>query len=104
MTRTGNGRAASGRTSCWKIRSSNRSRSQGRSRRFNFSMLTVDHLLSLTVDAVTLGSLYVLVALGYVLIYSVLGIFHLVHGDVVVLGGMVGIGVLHITGVPEGNV
>jgi branched-chain amino acid transport system permease protein len=53
----------------------------------------------LSVNAVTLGALYVLVALGYVLVYSVLRIFHLVHGDVVVLGGMLGIGVLRTIGV-----
>jgi branched-chain amino acid transport system permease protein len=56
-------------------------------------------LAELLVSALTLGSLYVLVALGYVLVYSVLRIFHLVHGEVVVLGGMVGIGVLHALGV-----
>jgi len=61
-------------------------------------------LAELAVNAITLGSLYVLVALGYVLVYSVLRIFHLVHGDVVVLGGMLGIGVLRIAGVgrPDG--
>jgi branched-chain amino acid transport system permease protein len=56
-------------------------------------------LAELAINAVTLGSLYVLVALGYVLVYSVLRIFHLVHGDVVVLGGMLGIGVLRLAGV-----
>lgn len=45
-------------------------------------------LLLLTVDALTIGSLYVLIALGYVLIYSILGIFHMVHGDVVIIGGL----------------
>jgi branched-chain amino acid transport system permease protein len=55
-------------------------------------------LIELAVNALTLGSLYVLVALGYVLVYSVLRIFHLVHGDVVVLSGMLGIGVLHLLG------
>lgn len=61
-------------------------------------------LAELTINALTLGSLYVLVALGYVLVYSVLRIFHLVHGDVVVLGGMLGIGVLRRLGAgqPDG--
>lgn len=61
-------------------------------------------VLELTINALTLGSLYVLVALGYVLVYSVLRIFHMAHGDVVVMGGMVGIGVLHLlgTGKPGG--
>jgi branched-chain amino acid transport system permease protein len=61
-------------------------------------------LVELWVNALTLGSLYVLVALGYVLVYSVLRIFHLAHGDVAVLGGMLGIGVLHLleVGRPHG--
>jgi branched-chain amino acid transport system permease protein len=50
----------------------------------------------LGVDALTLGALYVLVVLGYVLVYSILRIFHLAHGDVVVLGGMVGIKTLEL--------
>lgn len=64
----------------------------------------LDLVLELTINAVTLGSLYVLVALGYVLVYSVLRIFHLAHGDVVVLGGMLGIGILRLldVGTPGG--
>lgn len=50
--------------------------------------------IELSIDAVTLGALYLLIALGYVLVYSVLRIFHLAHGDVAVTGGMVGILVL----------
>lgn len=50
--------------------------------------------IELAIDAVTLGALYLLIALGYVLVYSVLRIFHLAHGDVAVTGGMVGILVL----------
>ena len=49
----------------------------------------------LAVDAITLGALYLLIALGYVLVYSVLRIFHLAHGDVAVCGGMIGIFVLN---------
>jgi branched-chain amino acid transport system permease protein len=50
--------------------------------------------VELAFDAITLGALYLLIALGYVLVYSVLRIFHLAHGDVAVCGGMVGILVL----------
>ena len=59
----------------------------------------VSLFVELAVNALTLGALYVLVALGYVLVYSVLRIFHLVHGDVVVLGGMLGIAVLRLLAV-----
>jgi branched-chain amino acid transport system permease protein len=58
----------------------------------------LEFFIELTINAITLGSLYVLVALGYVLVYTVMRIFHLAHGDVVVFGGMIGIGVLKLLG------
>jgi branched-chain amino acid transport system permease protein len=63
----------------------------------------MEFVIELCINAITLGSLYVLVALGYVLVYTVMRIFHLAHGDVVVFGGMVGIGVLKILGVGLSN-
>jgi branched-chain amino acid transport system permease protein len=63
----------------------------------------MEFIIELCINAITLGSLYVLVALGYVLVYTVMRIFHLAHGDVVVFGGMVGIGVLNILGVGTSN-
>lgn len=58
----------------------------------------LQYTIELAINAVTLGSLYVLVALGYVLVYTVMRIFHLAHGDVVVFGGMLGIIVLDVLG------
>ena len=54
----------------------------------------MEYVTALTVDALTLGALYLLVGIGYAIAYSVLGIFHMAHGDVVVMGGMVGIAIL----------
>lgn len=56
--------------------------------------VVVEHAIVLGVDALTLAGLYLLIGIGYAVAYSVLGIFHFVHGDVAVMGGMVGVGIL----------
>jgi branched-chain amino acid transport system permease protein len=60
-------------------------------------------VIGLLIDTFTLAAIFVVVGLGYVLVYSVLGIFHLVHGDVVIAGGLVALGVLNVVGVPASS-
>ena len=43
-------------------------------------------LLQITLFAVTIGSLYALIALGYTMVYGILKLINFAHGDVVVLG------------------
>ena len=52
----------------------------------------------LTVDALTLGSVYALVALGYTLVYGVLKLLNFAHGDVFMVGSFIGYGVLQALG------
>jgi branched-chain amino acid transport system permease protein len=52
----------------------------------------------LTVDALTLGSVYALVALGYTLVYGVLKLLNFAHGDVFMVGSFIGFGVLQALG------
>lgn len=49
--------------------------------------------LQLIVDAFALGGVYVLVALGFVLVLNGIGAVNLAHGDLVTLGGFVAIAV-----------
>jgi branched-chain amino acid transport system permease protein len=46
----------------------------------------VDTFLQLTVDALTQGSVYALIALGYTLVYGVLKLLNFAHGDVFMVG------------------
>ena len=46
----------------------------------------VDTFIQLTVDALTLGSVYALIALGYTLVYGVLKLLNFAHGDVFMVG------------------
>jgi len=58
----------------------------------------VDTFIQLTVDAVTLGSVYALIALGYTLVYGVLKLLNFAHGDVFMVGSFIGFGVLQLLG------
>ena len=54
--------------------------------------------IQLTLDGLTIGSVYALVALGYTLIYGVLKLLNFAHGDVFMVGSFIGYGVLQALG------
>jgi branched-chain amino acid transport system permease protein len=58
----------------------------------------VDKFIQLTVDALTLGSVYALIALGYTLVYGVLKLLNFAHGDVFMVGSFIGFGALQLLG------
>jgi branched-chain amino acid transport system permease protein len=58
----------------------------------------VDQFIQLTVDALTLGSVYALIALGYTLVYGVLKLLNFAHGDVFMVGSFIGFGMLQLLG------
>jgi branched-chain amino acid transport system permease protein len=58
----------------------------------------VDTFIQLSIDALTLGSVYALIALGYTLVYGVLKLLNFAHGDVFMVGTFIGYGVLQLLG------
>ena len=58
----------------------------------------MDTFIQLSVDALTLGSIYALIALGYTLVYGVLKLLNFAHGDVFMVGTFIGYGVLQLLG------
>ena len=46
----------------------------------------MDKFVALTLDGLTLGSVYALIALGYTLVYGVLKLLNFAHGDVFMVG------------------
>src|SRR5881275_2076515 len=58
----------------------------------------MDTFIQLTVDALTLGSVYALIALGYTLVYGVLKLLNFAHGDVFMVGSFIGFGMLQLLG------
>ena len=57
-----------------------------------------DKLVQLLVNGVTLGSVYALIALGFSMVYGILKLLNLAHGDVVMVGAFVGWGILGLLG------
>lgn len=53
-----------------------------------------DKLVQLLVNGLTLGSVYALVALGFSMIYGILKLLNLAHGDVLMVGAFIGWGVI----------
>ncbi|MDS1141306.1 branched-chain amino acid ABC transporter permease [Pusillimonas sp. SM2304] len=49
----------------------------------------MDILIQQLINGVTVGSVYALVALGYTMVYGIIGLINFAHGDVVMVGAMV---------------
>lgn len=52
------------------------------------------------INGLTLGAVYALIALGYSMVYGILGLLNFAHGDVYMVGAFLGIGILN-TFAPE---
>jgi branched-subunit amino acid ABC-type transport system permease component len=66
----------------------------------------IDQFWPSTVDGLTLGSIYALVALGYTLVYGVLRLINFAHSEIFMIGTFTAIGVVEIMGItsPVGTV
>jgi len=63
----------------------------------------LDILLQQILNGLVLGSVYALVALGYTMVYGILQLINFAHGDVLMVGAMVGVtvvGLLASSGLP----
>ena len=56
----------------------------------------MDIFIQQLINGLVLGSMYALVALGYTMVYGVLNLINFAHGDVLMIGAMVGITILKI--------
>ncbi|HEY7792561.1 MAG TPA: branched-chain amino acid ABC transporter permease [Gaiellaceae bacterium] len=63
--------------------------------------MDVEKFVQLTVNGVTLGSVYALVALGFSMVYGILKLLNFAHGDVMMIGAFVGWGTLNWLGGAE---
>ncbi len=62
--------------------------------------MSLSYLLEQTLNGITLGGLYALVALGYTLVYGILLMINFAHSELFMLGGYVGLGVLKLLSDP----
>lgn len=56
----------------------------------------MDTLIQQLLNGLVLGSLYSLIALGYTMVYGILRIINFAHGDVLMIGALVGLSVIHV--------
>src|SRR5215210_3937171 len=63
----------------------------------------MDIFLQQIINGLVLGSIYALVALGYTMVYGILGLINFAHGDIVMIGALVTLtvcGALAASGLP----
>src|SRR4051794_14459144 len=58
----------------------------------------MDIFLQQIINGLVLGSIYALVALGYTMVYGILGLINFAHGDIVMVGALVALSVVHMLG------
>jgi branched-chain amino acid transport system permease protein len=52
-------------------------------------------LIQQILNGLVLGSIYAIIALGYTMVYGILGIINFAHGDVLMVGAMAALSVIH---------
>ncbi|MBD7944647.1 MULTISPECIES: branched-chain amino acid ABC transporter permease [Psychrobacillus] len=57
-------------------------------------------LLEQIINGITLGSIYAIVALGFTLVFGVLGILNMAHGEIFMIGAFIGVLVTSVLGLP----
>ena len=63
-------------------------------------MIGLDGYIQLFFSGITIGSIYAMVALGFLIIYNATGIINLAQGEFVMLGGMVAVTCYHTLHLP----
>ncbi len=61
----------------------------------------MEFFLQQTINGLTLGSVYALLALGYSMVYGVLKLLNFAHGEIYMFGAFAGYGVLTVLGGPS---
>jgi branched-chain amino acid transport system permease protein len=56
----------------------------------------MDTFIQQIINGLVLGSMYALVALGYTMVYGVLNLINFAHGDVLMIGAMIGLSILNL--------
>ncbi|MEH6945355.1 ABC transporter permease subunit, partial [Bacillus sp. JJ722] len=62
-------------------------------------MEVMSQMLQLLFSGLTIGSIYALIAIGFVIIYNVTGVLNLAQGEFAMFGAMISISLLN-TGLP----
>ena len=56
----------------------------------------MDTFIQQIINGLVLGSIYAIIALGYTMVYGILGIINFAHGDVLMIGAMVALSAINV--------
>uniref|UniRef100_UPI002AB70ACA branched-chain amino acid ABC transporter permease n=1 Tax=Paraburkholderia sp. J7 TaxID=2805438 RepID=UPI002AB70ACA len=56
----------------------------------------MDIFIQQVLNGLVLGSIYAIIALGYTMVYGILGIINFAHGDVLMVGAMVALSAINV--------
>ena len=62
----------------------------------------MEYFLQQLINSLTLGSIYGLIAIGYTMVYGIIGMINFAHGDVFMIGSFVSLIAMVILGVGTG--
>ena len=51
--------------------------------------MTSEIFMQLLLNGLVVGSIYGLIALGYTMVYGIMGLINFAHGEIVMFGGMI---------------
>src|SRR5215510_11266697 len=61
------------------------------------------HFIEQLINAVTLGSIYGLIAIGYTMVYGIIGMVNFAHGDVFMVGSFIALILVLLLGLTAGT-
>lgn len=56
----------------------------------------MDTFIQQSINGLVLGSMYALIALGYTMVYGILNLINFAHGDILMIGAMVGLTIISV--------
>lgn len=60
------------------------------------------HYLQQLVNGLTVGSTYALIAIGYTMVYGIIGMINFAHGEIYMIGAYIGLVTLSAIGMQSG--
>ena len=63
-------------------------------------LLSIEYIAQQIVNGLILGSMYAMVAIGFSMIYGIIRLINFAHGDVVMIGAFLTLGLLQVIGAP----
>ncbi len=65
-------------------------------------MSEISKFVQLLIDGLSLGAIYALIAIGYTMVYGIIGMINFAHGEIYMIGGYIGLVTITALGVQSG--